>query len=82
MVFSDGKSRSLVGILKVIKDFAVGSGLRINLEKSTLYMSGVSDSSRDEILARFSFGSGSLHVRYTHWLLKKKIYLMQGVYNS
>ncbi|KAL1211077.1 putative ribonuclease H protein [Cardamine amara subsp. amara] len=64
MVFSDGKPRSLEGILEVFKQFAAISGLHISLEKSSIYMAGVSPVARDEILAQFPFDYGTLPVRY------------------
>ena len=41
LVFSDGKKRSIEGILAVFKEFARMSGLNISLEKSTIYLAGV-----------------------------------------
>ncbi|KAG7569624.1 Endonuclease/exonuclease/phosphatase superfamily [Arabidopsis thaliana x Arabidopsis arenosa] len=64
MVFSDGKITSMEGILQVFKDFAKASGLSISLEKSTLFLAGVSNLSREVILTRFPFDVGSLPVRY------------------
>lgn len=64
MVFSDGKASSMAGILEVFKKFAAISGLCISLEKSTLFLAGVSGHSRDDISARFPFETGSLPVRY------------------
>ncbi|KAG7556371.1 hypothetical protein ISN44_As11g024100 [Arabidopsis suecica] len=64
LVFSDGKKQSIEGILQVFQNFAAVSGLNISLEKSTLYMAGVSARTRDDILEQFPFDSGSLPVRY------------------
>lgn len=41
MVFTDGRKRSIEGILEVFKKFASFSGLNISLEKSTLFMAGL-----------------------------------------
>lgn len=41
LVFSDGKKRSIEGILAVFQEFATISGVSISLEKSTLYLAGV-----------------------------------------
>lgn len=43
MVFIDGTKRSIEGVLRVFDEFASMSGLKINLENSTLYLAGVSD---------------------------------------
>lgn len=64
LVFSDGKKRSVEGMLEVFKRFAEFSGLNISMEKSTLYLAGVKDTKRDAILEHFSFAAGTLPVRY------------------
>jgi len=53
MVFSDGKITLMEGILKVFNEFAVASGLNIILEKSTLFLTCVSNPTREEILTYF-----------------------------
>ncbi|XP_019090146.1 PREDICTED: uncharacterized protein LOC109128388 [Camelina sativa] len=42
LVFSDGTTQSIGSILKIFADFAVCSGLTISLEKSTIFMAGIS----------------------------------------
>lgn len=64
MVFSDGTKRSVEGILKVFGDFDKMTGLKISLEKSTLFMAGITAQKQDDILHQFPFASGSLPVRY------------------
>ncbi|XP_024009942.1 uncharacterized protein LOC112085147 [Eutrema salsugineum] len=64
MVFTDGKQRSIDGVLKVFRQFARLSGLQISVEKSTIYMAGISQTEREAILANFLFASGQLPVRY------------------
>ncbi|KAL0650745.1 hypothetical protein Bca4012_093436 [Brassica carinata] len=56
--------RSIEGVLRIFKEFESCSGLRISLEKSTLYTAGISDSIKEDILASFPFSTGSLPVRY------------------
>lgn len=63
IIFSDGSKRSLEEILAVFDGFERASGLKINLEKSTLYMAGVVTRQNEEILA-FPFDKGKLPVRY------------------
>ncbi|XP_056850253.1 uncharacterized protein LOC108824527 [Raphanus sativus] len=63
LVFSDGKKSSVEGILQVFKEFASISGLRISLEKSTLFLAGLCED-REAILAQFPFEVGTLPVRY------------------
>lgn len=64
MIFVDGQKRSVEGILNIFDDFAKMSGLKISIEKSTLYMAGLSDSASSEILQEFPFAQGQLPVRY------------------
>jgi len=64
MVFIDGQQRSIEGVINIFHEFAGKSGLHISLEKSTLYLAGVSEPNRDHILSAFSFASGQLPVRY------------------
>ena len=64
MVFSDGKKRSVEGTLQVFEEFAKISGLKISLEKSTLYMAGITQENQRAILMNFPFAAGQLPVRY------------------
>lgn len=51
----DGKKASTEETIKVFDEFARKAGLKISLEKSTLYLAGVSDVNHDEIMATFPF---------------------------
>jgi len=64
MILSDGKVRSIDGIVKVLYEFAKWSGLKISMEKSTMYLAGVQASVYQEIVQKFSFDVGKLPVRY------------------
>lgn len=64
MILSDGKVRSIEGIVKVLDDFAKRSGLKISMEKSTVFLAGTQDSVSQEIANRFSFDIGQLPVGY------------------
>ncbi|KAG7583882.1 Reverse transcriptase zinc-binding domain [Arabidopsis suecica] len=64
MVLSDGKIRSVEGIMEVFEDFSRHSGLKISLEKSTLYMAGIPPMVKQEIADKFPFEVGQLPVRY------------------
>lgn len=59
---ADGTKRSMESILEEFKEFQKASGHKINLEKSTLFMAGVTQQNIDELSA-FPFESGNLHVR-------------------
>lgn len=63
MVFADGSKRSLEGILEVFEGFEKASGLKNNLEKSTLYLAGSTGQNQEDILV-FPFEQGVLPVRY------------------
>lgn len=64
LVFTDGTKRSIENVLKIFEDFAAISGLKISLEKSTLFTAGLSEAQEGTILNSFPFASGSLPVRY------------------
>jgi len=64
MVFVRADKKSIEGTLEVFDDFATHSGLKISLEKSTIYMAGVPDIQKEEILQQFPFEYGALPVRY------------------
>lgn len=61
LVFTDGKVRSVDGI---ISQFAKISGLKISMEKSTIYYAGIDNNVRLEMEAKFPFDTGQLPVRY------------------
>lgn len=60
LVFSDGKQSSIKGILEVFAEFASVSGLKISMEKSTIYMAGVTVNAKKAMLEQFPFDTGSL----------------------
>lgn len=68
----DLKRKSIEEILRVFDDFDKMSGLKISMEKSTLFMAGDMQR-RDEILRDFPFATVSLPVRYLglHLLTKR-----------
>lgn len=64
LVFADGRQQSMEGILKVFQRFEEISGLSISLEKSTLFMAGVTDLDREAILSNTPLATGTLLVKY------------------
>ena len=64
MVFVDDQRRSVEGIMKVFGEFAVPPGLKISTEKSTIYLAGVLDQNREDLLATFPFKHGHFPVKY------------------
>lgn len=55
MILVDGQKKSVEGILCTFDEFATISGLKISIEKSTLYMAGMSEEDLSEILQSFFF---------------------------
>lgn len=53
MVFSDGTKRSVEGILEVFEEFNKMTGLKISLEKSTLFMADISSQIQEEFFTTF-----------------------------
>lgn len=64
MVFTDGRVRSIESIVNVFEYFAKIWGLRISMEKSTIYYAGISKDERQELINQFQFDSRMLLVRY------------------
>lgn len=64
MVFADGNKRSVEGVLRVFEEFDTMSGLKISLEKSTLFLAGFTDQKKEELLNHFPLAVGKLPVRY------------------
>ncbi|CAL9238547.1 unnamed protein product [Arabidopsis halleri] len=64
MILTDGKVRSVDGIVNVLNLFANRSGLKMSMEKTTLYTGGVSDGTRQLMVSHYPFGLGQLPVRY------------------
>ena len=64
MVFVKGEKRSIQGIMAVFDDFAIHSGLKISMGKSTIYMAGIAGGDKEEILTQFPFELGTLPIRY------------------
>ncbi|XP_056862254.1 uncharacterized protein LOC108845088 [Raphanus sativus] len=77
MVFVEGTKKSIEGALTVFGDFAKWSGLNISIEKSTLFMAGVTDVERSSILRNFPFAEGKLLVRYLGLPLMTKVMCKQ-----
>ena len=63
MVFVEGSKESIEGALAVFDEFEVWSGLSISLEKSTIYMAGITEVEQGRILRNFPLEVGDLPVR-------------------
>ncbi|XP_024010348.1 uncharacterized protein LOC112085369 [Eutrema salsugineum] len=70
MVLTDGKVRSVEGILKVFEEFGKMSGLRISMEKSTIYLTRVTEVVRADISNKFHFQPES-DTKAGSWMWRK-----------
>ena len=77
MVFAEGTNRSIEGIISVFDNYAKCSGLKISIEKSTLYMAGIAEETKTEIQLSFPFATGQLPVHYLGLPLMTKAMLAQ-----
>lgn len=64
LIFTDGSKISIEGVLQIFQEIEAMSGLKISIEKSTLYTAGISDNQEQDIITSFPFESGKLPVRY------------------
>ena len=72
LVFLDGSGDSLEGILKVLDEFEQLSGLAININKTSLFASGIPDNDLQDIDSRFGLKPESLPIRYLGTPLSSK----------
>ena len=64
LVFFDGSSASISGIIQILDDFKAGSGLGINKQKSALLIDGGDFVRTRSLAAHFDLVQGALPVRY------------------
>lgn len=64
MMFVERSKESVEGALAVFDEFVVWSGLKISIEKSTIYMVGVAVEEKARIKRNFPLAEGTLPVRY------------------
>ena len=64
LIFSDGSPRSVNNILEVLRDFEARSGLRISMEKTSLYAAGLKPHELAQLTAATGLSLGVLPVRY------------------
>lgn len=55
MIFLDGSKRSIEETMKIFDEFGALSGLTISPEKSTIFLAGISEEAKEELLANISF---------------------------
>ncbi|XP_010535335.1 PREDICTED: uncharacterized protein LOC104810684 [Tarenaya hassleriana] len=64
MIFTEATASSLEQVMKVLPDFGTFSGLKLNLEKSELFTSGISDEDSVMLCSSLGLSKGQLPVRY------------------
>lgn len=64
MIFCKGTVASVNRVVETLKHFSVVTGLEANLEKSSVFLAGVEDNIRDQILAMTVVSMGKLPIRY------------------
>ncbi|KAL0804295.1 hypothetical protein Bca101_096785 [Brassica carinata] len=64
LIFFNGDSDSLEGILRILQSFYLNSGLGLNLAKSSLFLDGGNAEILKQMADRFGLASGSLPVKY------------------
>lgn len=64
LIFFDGSEHSLAGLLDVLEYFYKASGLKLNLEKSCLFLDGNNLAQSKDLALKFGLLQGSFHVRY------------------
>ncbi|XP_018460019.2 uncharacterized protein LOC108830945 [Raphanus sativus] len=64
LIFFDGKTSSLRGILQVLRDFQRCSGLALNLRKTCVFIDGNDQAMSTQLASEFGITQGSLPVKY------------------
>lgn len=64
IVFTDGKASSLGGVMEVLEHFGLLSGLRINTEKSSLFIAGNTNADLINATTTLGFPIAQLPIRY------------------
>lgn len=64
LIFFDGREESLNGILDILQEFKIASGLGISLSKSALFLDGGDVNNSQMVSSRTGIQVGSLPVRY------------------
>lgn len=64
LIFTDGSSNSVQGVLQVLDEFKAFSGLAISVEKSCFFPSGLSEEETTSIVSITGIPVGSLPIRY------------------
>lgn len=64
LIFFDGSSQSLRGIMQVLRDFQRRTGLALNLRKTSVFVDGNDRVSSRSLAADFGLEQGSLPIKY------------------
>lgn len=72
MVFCKGNMNSIKRIMEALKHFSEVTGLVANMDKSSIFLAGMEDSTKQLILKGTGFVLGSLSIRYLGLPLSSK----------
>ncbi|XP_060195392.1 uncharacterized protein LOC132624666 [Lycium barbarum] len=64
MIFCKGNVSSVSRAMKALTHFSAATGLVANMDKSSIFLAGVDDSTRDQLLARTGFTVSTFPMRY------------------
>lgn len=64
MIFCKGKKESMVRVMEALTHFSEVTGLVANMEKSTIFIAGVDDQTKEQLLTQTGFELGSLPIKY------------------
>lgn len=64
MIFCKGNMESVNRVMEALAHFTKVSGLEANMEKSSLFLAGVDDGIRDQLLIRIGFTIGEFPIKY------------------
>ncbi|XP_070020899.1 uncharacterized protein [Nicotiana sylvestris] len=76
MIYCKGNLPSVARVVEALNHFSEVSGLVANLDKSSMFIAGVDDATKDQLLATTGFIEGTFPIRYVGLpLSSKKEYL-------
>lgn len=64
LIFTDGEENSVLGVLQILEDFKVKSGLAVSIQKTAFYSCGLSTQEVNAISSHTGLTHGSLPIRY------------------
>ncbi|WMV12322.1 hypothetical protein MTR67_005707 [Solanum verrucosum] len=73
MIFCKGNLASVNRVIEALSHFSATTGLEANMEKSSVFLAGIDDDTRNQIIKRTRFAVGEFSIKYLDLpLLPKK----------